>query len=154
MLETEGIQKIYGHELTLAQKLVDGFKKIEGVKTYCCDSLENHLSTVVMNIEGFDAKDVGIMLDVDHNIATRTGLHCAPLVHKQLGTVEIHGAVRFSIGAFNTEDQVDKAIAGVAEIAEFARKKARKSPARKVVVAYWLKATWRARLQRDVENVF
>jgi selenocysteine lyase/cysteine desulfurase len=115
--------KIYNHELTLARKLVKGIKDIEGVTVYCAQSLDNHLSTIAMNIAGLDAKDVGIMLDVDHNIATRTGLHCAPLVHKQIGTLELHGAVRFSIGAFNTEEHIDKAIAGVADIAEFALKK-------------------------------
>jgi selenocysteine lyase/cysteine desulfurase len=59
------------------------------------------------------------MLDVDHNIATRTGLHCAPLVHQQLGTMPIHGSVRFSIGAFNTEAHIDAAIKGIAAIAQW-----------------------------------
>jgi selenocysteine lyase/cysteine desulfurase len=60
------------------------------------------------------------MLDVDHNVATRTGLHCAPLVHEQLGTVAIHGGVRFSIGPFNTEEHIDAACHGVADIARWA----------------------------------
>jgi selenocysteine lyase/cysteine desulfurase len=67
------------------------------------------------------------MLDVDHNIATRTGLHCAPLVHTQLGTVQRDGGVRFSIGAFNTEQEVDAAIAGIADIAQWAHRRATKS---------------------------
>jgi len=57
------------------------------------------------------------MLDVDHNIACRTGLHCAPLVHQHLGTEAIHGGVRFGVGPFNTEAHIDAAIAGVKEIA-------------------------------------
>jgi selenocysteine lyase/cysteine desulfurase len=44
-------------------------------------------------------------------------LHCAPLAHGQLGTVGIHGAVRISIGPFNTEEHIDAVIRGVAEIA-------------------------------------
>jgi len=119
--ESGGIDKIYAHEMVLARKLVDGFRKIDGVKMYCCDSMENHLSTVTINVDGLDAGDVGIMLDVDFNIATRTGLHCAPLVHEQLGTVNIHGGVRFAIGAFNTEGHIDAAIKGVADIADRAR---------------------------------
>ena len=62
------------------------------------------------------------MLDVDHNIACRTGLQCAPLVHVQLGTDKIHGTVRLSIGAFNTEEHIDKAIEAVKTIAAFERK--------------------------------
>lgn len=117
-----GIGKIYKEEHRLACKLVNGFKKIEGVTVYCCDSMENHLSTVTINVDGFDAGDVGIILDVDFNIATRTGLHCAPLVHEQLGLVKDHGGTRFSIGAFNTEEHVDKAIEAVADVAKRARK--------------------------------
>jgi cysteine desulfurase / selenocysteine lyase len=118
-----GVENIYAHEIKLAEMLIEGFRSIDGVITYCCDSLKNHLSTITMNIEGMDAGDVGIMLDVDHNIAVRTGLHCAPLVHQQIGTLDINGGVRFSIGAFNTEEQIDHAIAAVADIAEFARQK-------------------------------
>jgi cysteine desulfurase family protein len=116
-----GIEKIYNHELTLARKLVDGFNQIDGVITYCCDSLDNHLSTVTVNIEGLEAGDVGIMLDVDFDIATRTGLHCAPLVHKQLGIDKIHGGVRFAIGPFNTEADIDTAITAMIDIAERAK---------------------------------
>ncbi len=121
MAEYGGIDRIYAHEMKLAKKLVDGFKKIEGVITYCCDSLENHLATITINVDGLEAGDVGIMLDVDFNIATRTGLHCAPLVHKQLDLVKIHGGVRFAIGPFNTEDHIDKALVAIADIAERSR---------------------------------
>jgi cysteine desulfurase / selenocysteine lyase len=123
-IDKKGIEKIYSHEIKLASKLINGFRQIEGVITYCCDNMENHLSTICMNIDGMDPKDVGIMLDGDYNIATRTGLHCAPLVHKQLGTIANNGSVRFSIGAFNTEEQVDKAITAVTEIAAWASKHA------------------------------
>jgi cysteine desulfurase family protein len=126
-LDKNGMETVYAHEMTLARRLVDGLRQIESVKLYCCDHLENHLSTILMNIAGMDPGDVGVMLDVDYNIATRTGLHCAPLVHTQLGTVEGHGGVRFSIGAFNTEKDVDAAIAAVGEIAQWARQRASKS---------------------------
>ncbi|MGZ4821154.1 MAG: aminotransferase class V-fold PLP-dependent enzyme, partial [Terriglobales bacterium] len=119
-LDANGVEAIHAREMRLARKLVDGFRQIDRLRLYCCDSLDNHLSTVTMNVEGLEAGDVGIMLDVDHEIATRTGLHCAPLVHQQLGTLEMHGGVRFSIGAFNTDEQVDAAIRAVAEIVGWA----------------------------------
>ncbi len=125
-LAQNGMEKIYRHEMKLAQMLVQGFREIEGVNIYCCDRMENHLSTVTINVAGLDAADVGTMLDVDHNIATRTGLHCAPLVHRQIGTVEIHGGVRFSIGAFNTAAQIEAAIEAVKEITRW--KQDRKTP--------------------------
>lgn len=122
----EGLETIHGRQMDLTRRLVEGFRKIEGIKVYCCDKLENHLSTVTINVEALDAGNVGTMLDVDFNIATRTGLHCAPLVHRQIGTMEIHGGVRFSIGAFNTEGHIDAAIAAVREIARW--KETRKAP--------------------------
>ncbi len=128
-LEESGVEQVHAREMRLAEKLVDGLRQIEGVQLYCCDSLRNHLSTVLMNIEGADPGDVGVMLDVDHNIATRTGLHCAPLVHKQLGTLERDGGVRFSIGAFNTEAEVDLAIVAIAQISKWSRDRAAKSDA-------------------------
>ena len=116
-----GVSAIHEREMVLAQKLVDGLKQIDGVVTYCCDSLKDHISTTTINIEGLEAGDVGIMLDVDFDIATRTGLHCAPLVHEQIGTLEIHGGVRFSIGAFNTEEHIEAALNALSEIAERAK---------------------------------
>jgi cysteine desulfurase family protein len=116
-LESAGVDHIHAREMKLAARLVDGLRSIPGVRLYCCDSLENHLPTVSMNLEGLEASDVGAMLDADHNVATRTGLHCAPLAHELLGTLAIHGAVRFSIGPFNTEEHIDAAVRGVADIA-------------------------------------
>ncbi|HWR34449.1 MAG TPA: aminotransferase class V-fold PLP-dependent enzyme [Clostridia bacterium] len=118
-IDQHGVENVHARQMKLAQKLVDGLRQVDRVRLYCCDSLQNHLSTISMNIEGVEAGDVGVMLDVDHNIATRTGLHCAPLVHQQLGTIDLHGSVRFSIGAFNTESEVDKAIQAVGAISRW-----------------------------------
>jgi cysteine desulfurase family protein len=116
-----GIDEIHRNEMILAKKLINGFKEIEGVTVYCCDGLDNHIATITVNVDGLDAGNVGIMLDVDFNIAVRTGLHCAPLVHKQLGILESGGGVRFGIGPFNTEKHVDTAIEAMAEISKRAR---------------------------------
>lgn len=134
-LDEHGVEKVHAQEMVLTRKLVDAFRQIEGIKIYCCDRLDNHLSTVLVNVEGMDPGDVGIMLDVDHNIATRTGLHCAPLVHQQLGIVESHGGVRFSIGAFNTEADVDAAIQAMTAIARWSRERKLRSEKREVPAA-------------------
>jgi cysteine desulfurase family protein len=125
-LDENGVEKVHAQEMRLARKLVEGLRGIDGVRLYCCEKLENHLSTILMNVEGVDPGDVGIILDVDHNIATRTGLHCAPLVHKQLGLAENHGGVRFSVGPFNTDQDVAKAVEAVAQIARWASEPNRK----------------------------
>jgi selenocysteine lyase/cysteine desulfurase len=109
--------------MKLCAQLVEGLRRIDGVRLYCCDRLDNHLSTILMNVKYADPGDVGTMLDVDHDIAVRTGLHCAPLVHRQLGTEENRGGVRFSVGAFNTEAEVAAAIHAVSEVARWARER-------------------------------
>ena len=129
-LDEQGVEKIHAREMRLAARMVEGLRQIEDVRLYCCDSLENHLSTFLLNIEGLDAGDVGTMLDVSYNIATRTGLHCAPLVHTQLGTAAVNGGVRFSVGAFNTEEQADAAVRAVAAIARWSAERRRKNGAR------------------------
>ncbi len=120
-VNTKSVEAIHHEEMRLARILLDGLQAIPRVVTYCLDSLENHIAVLSFNIEGMDASDVGTMLDVDHGIACRTGLHCAPLVHEQMGTDKVHGAVRFGIGPFNTEEHVRAAVAAVGEIAALRR---------------------------------
>ncbi|MFC1545722.1 aminotransferase class V-fold PLP-dependent enzyme [Gemmatimonadota bacterium] len=116
-LREEGLAKIHQQELALWDRLRLGLQKIEGVTTYCAESPENHIGILSFNVEGLEAGDVGTMLDVDHEIAVRTGLQCAPLVHVGIGTFDIHGTSRFGIGPFNTEAHIDTAVEAVREIA-------------------------------------
>jgi len=119
-----GIEAIHRHEMALWKKLRDGLAGIEGVTMYCAeDTGKPRISVLSFNIDGLEAMDTGTMLDVDNNIACRTGLHCTPMVHEHLGTDRLHGAVRFGIGAFNTEAHIEAAIAGVKDIAEMQRKR-------------------------------
>jgi cysteine desulfurase family protein len=119
----QGLDHIHQQEMKLTARLRDGLEDVEGVTLYVQDDLSGHISIFLLNVDGLEAADTATMLDVDHNIACRSGLHCAPLVHEQLGTDRVHGAVRFGIGPFNTEDHIDKAVQAVKEIAEFQRKK-------------------------------
>jgi len=122
-IEEKGLNNIHEKEMKLAAMLRDGLKDVEGVILYCQDDLKDHIGILLFNIDGLEALNTGTILDVDYNIACRTGLHCAPLVHEQLGTDKIHGAVRFGIGPFNTEEHIKTAIRAVKEIAESHRKR-------------------------------
>jgi len=116
-IKEQGIENLHAKEMQLWNKLRTGIQNIGNVITYCAEGTENHNPVLSFNIKGFDSGDVGMMLDVDYNIACRTGLHCAPLVHEVLGTDKIHGSVRLSLGAFTTEKDVETAIEAVADIA-------------------------------------
>jgi len=122
-IEGKGIDKIHRHEMKLAHMLRDGLRELDGVSLYCQADLADHIAVVSFNIDGMEALDTGTLLDGEYNIACRTGLHCAPLVHEQLGTDKIGGSVRMGIGPFNTKDHIKTAIEAVAEIADFRRKK-------------------------------
>jgi len=124
---SRGLGEINAHEMALARLLRDGLAAVPGVTLYCQEQLEDHIAVLSFNVAGVDAGDVGTMLDVDHDIACRTGLHCAPLVHEQLGTEKIRGAVRFGIGPFNTEEHIQRAIAAVVEIADLGRRRPQQS---------------------------
>lgn len=116
-IQKQGLDKIEAHEMRLMRKLVEGLREIPGITMYCQDDLKGHIAVLLFNVNGFEAGNTGTILDVDHNIACRTGLHCAPMVHEQLGTDKIHGGVRFGIGPFNTDAHIDAAIAAVREVA-------------------------------------
>ena len=97
-------------------RLRKGVQNLDNVTTYCAENSINKNPVLSLNIKGFDSGDVGTMLDVDYDIACRTGLQCAPLVHEVLGTDKIHGTVRLSIGPFNTEEHIDAAVNAITEI--------------------------------------
>jgi cysteine desulfurase / selenocysteine lyase len=113
----KGIRALHKQEIELWDRLRKGLQSAPHIMTYCAEDTQNQNPVLSMNIQGFDSGDVGTILDVDYNIACRTGLQCAPLVHEGLGTDKIHGTVRLSIGPFNTSDEIDTAIAAIREIA-------------------------------------
>jgi cysteine desulfurase family protein len=113
----QGIGNIHEREMKLWNKLCRGILAVKGITTYCANFPENRNPVLSFNINGFEAADVGMMLDVDYDIACRTGLQCAPKVHEHIGTLPLHGTVRFSIGPFNSEEDIDATILAVKEIA-------------------------------------
>jgi len=118
-----GVEAIFEHEMRHARRLRDGLAEIDGVRLYCADLEHAHLPVFVFNIDGLPADQAGTFLDVEHDIITRTGLHCAPQVHEGIGTFDEHGTVRFSPGVFTTDEEVERAIEAVAIVAEYGRSK-------------------------------
>ena len=115
-IEGQGIENIHAHELKLLGVLQNGLSEIDGVTVWGTKRLDRRVATMSVTVEKYDASDVGTFLDVDYNILTRTGLHCAPLLHEHYGSAP-RGTVRFSIGPFNTEQHIQAAVRAVGEIA-------------------------------------
>lgn len=112
-----GMENIFAHETALAQALRDGLSAMEGVRLYFADSLEHHVGLLTCNVRDIDPEDVAAILDGDFNIATRSGLHCAPLVHEDIGTSPA-GGVRFSFGPLNSSKDVAAAVSAIRAIAD------------------------------------
>ena len=117
----QGIENLHQKEIALWDTLRKGIQSIDNVITYCADNSENRNPVLSLNVGGFESGDVGTMLDVDYNIACRTGLQCAPLVHEGIGTTNIHGTVRLSLGPFNEKSHVEAAVKAITEIASIRR---------------------------------
>jgi cysteine desulfurase family protein len=116
-IEKTGIDEIREKEQSLMKRFVDGVRDIPGVKLYGDFDAEIRCPVVALNIGNADSSEISDILSMDYDIATRPGAHCAPEMHKSLGTVE-QGAVRFSMSYFNTGEEIDSAICAVREISE------------------------------------
>ncbi|MBS5129374.1 MAG: aminotransferase class V-fold PLP-dependent enzyme [Lachnospiraceae bacterium] len=112
-----GMEHIRETEQHYMWKFYNGVKDISGVKIYGDFETEDRCPIVTLNIADYDSSEVSDELLMTYGISTRPGAHCAPLMHKALGTVD-QGAVRFSFSHFNTEEEIDAAIAAIRELAE------------------------------------
>ncbi len=115
-LEEHGVQSIHQRESSLTRRLIAGLEAIEGVRVCNPPAGAPQVAVVSCVVDGWSPADVGSVLDQSFDIACRTGLHCAPDACRTIGAFP-EGTVRLSPGCFTTEDEIDAAIAAVAEIA-------------------------------------
>ena len=113
-----GPAAVGAREHELARRLWEGVRDVPGVTVYGGWPVapERCGSIVALNVDGLDSAEVADALSAGWGIACRAGAHCAPLMHRALGT-ERQGIVRLSCGWFTTEDEVDVAAAAVRAIA-------------------------------------
>ena len=103
-----GMKKIREKEENLMWRFYNKVKELPHIKIYGDFSKKERCPIVTLNIDNYDSGDITEEL-LNYGVATRAGGHCAPLMHEALGTIE-QGAVRFSFGYFNTEEEVDEVI--------------------------------------------
>ena len=103
-----GMKKIREKEENLMWRFYNKAKELPHIKIYGDFSKKERCPIVTLNIDNYDSGDIAEEL-LNYGVATRAGGHCAPLMHEALGTIE-QGAVRFSFGYFNTEEEVDEVI--------------------------------------------
>ena len=111
-----GVEAIAAHERALADRFLVGVREIPGIKLYGAFDQPARSAIVSLNVGDIDSAEISDALMQGWGIATRPGAHCAPLMHRALGT-ERQGIVRFSFGYFNTDEEVDTAIDALRDLA-------------------------------------
>ena len=115
-LNEVGLSAVQAKEAALMRRFYDGVRAVDGVTVYGDFDAPKRAAIVALNIRDYDSGSVADELSEVYGIAVRPGAHCAPRMHRALGTEE-RGAVRFSFSWFNTEAEVDTAVRAVKEIA-------------------------------------
>ena len=115
-LQETGVSAIRAKEQELMWMFYTQVREIPGIRVYGDFSSRNRCAIVSLNIWDYDSGEVSGALFEQYGIATRPGAHCAPLMHKALGTVE-QGAVRFSFSHYNTIEEIEIAAAALRELA-------------------------------------
>lgn len=110
-----GIDNIRQYKKDLTKYFIENLKEIEGVNIYGPLDINKQAAVVSLNVRDISSSEIAYILDDQYNIAVRSGMHCAPLAHKTIGSFQ-QGTVRFSFGIFNTYDEIDYAIKSIKEI--------------------------------------
>jgi cysteine desulfurase/selenocysteine lyase len=110
-----GLGNIRGHEVELTERLCRRLDEIGSYQVFGHRDQSRRVGTLSFRSETLSATELGGILDQAFEIAVRPGLHCAPYIHRSLGTFP-EGTVRVSPGPFSTKDDVDQVARAVAEI--------------------------------------
>ncbi len=111
----KGLDAIRKHERDLMSDFIEGLKQFKRIKIYGPADPDLQVPVVSINIKGQDSSEIAFVLDRVFNIACRSGLHCSPMAHKTLGTLE-RGTVRFSFSYFNTKKEVNQTLEALDKI--------------------------------------
>ncbi len=114
-LKEKNIITLHKKALEVSQYFYSKLSEFEGIKFYGDYSAKNRAAIVSFNIGNMDSALIGKSLISDHNISTRVGTHCAPLLHIAFGT-DKQGMVRFSFSHNNTFEEVDIAVEALKNI--------------------------------------
>ncbi len=107
---------IAGAACALVERFEAGIAGVPGVRLYGGHAGAGRTGVVAFNLGDADSGEVAARLWQDFGICVRPGAHCAPLMHRALGT-ESQGAVRASFSGFTTEEEIDEGIRAVRALA-------------------------------------
>ncbi len=101
----QGVEQIFEKEKELLRHTLEKLSSLEKLTLYGPCDPDRQMAVLSFNIEGLRAEEVTYALDQKYGIMVRAGLHCSPMAHRVIGTID-RGAVRVSFGYFNTQEDV------------------------------------------------
>ena len=110
------VRTVRQHAEELTARLLEGLAGLTGVTVYGPLSAAQRVGVVSINLQGYDPQEVAATLDAAFQIQVRSGIQCAPLMHRELKTLSLGGVVRFSVGPFTTMAEIDAAISALRDI--------------------------------------
>jgi cysteine desulfurase family protein len=113
----QGIEQLAAHDLDLARTFIEGISDIPGLRYFGPQGIRSRIGVFSVRIDALDPHELSAILEASYGILTRPGLHCAPLVHRAIGTLDSGGTTRFSFGPFLGKQDVKFAADVLAEIA-------------------------------------
>jgi len=113
-----GIENLRQHEIRLTELLLDRLKSIPNIIVPGTVEAQHRVGVISVTVNEMEPQIVSSILDESFGIETRAGLHCAPLMHHAMGTDLLGGTVRFSIGPFTTEEEIEVASKALASICQ------------------------------------
>ena len=102
--------------MTHSRLLLDGINSIEGLKLQGLDTMQGRIGVFSISFDGMDCREAAGLLDVNWSVQTRAGLHCAPLIHRALGSEDQGGTIRMSVGLFNTREEIETSVEALREL--------------------------------------
>ncbi len=115
-VKNKGILNIYNKEIKLMQYLYDNLKKNRNIILYTKrPDMDYYVPVLSFNHKKIDCESVSETLSKRYNIATRAGLHCAPLAHKCKNTIDT-GTVRVVPSVFSTKSGINALLSAIYNI--------------------------------------
>jgi cysteine desulfurase / selenocysteine lyase len=115
-VQERGLSDIHEHEIALVERLWRRLDDMAGFEVFGHRDAARRIGTLSFRCATLPAAEVGGILDQAFDVAVRPGLHCAPYIHRSLGTFP-EGTIRVSPGPFSTVEDIDRLAAALAEIA-------------------------------------
>lgn len=113
-----GVEQLWRHEQALMKVMVEGLANVPGLTLFGPRGTEHRTGVFSVRVAGLDAPQaLSDLLEAEHGLLTRSGIHCAPLAHRTIGTLELGGTTRLSLGPFLTVEDAARAVEALRAIA-------------------------------------